>query len=385
MAWEDINRKQNNNSTTTVSDLVVLDGQKRLRLLLPESGPNSYWSYSISAPDGSYKTWIAPPQDQDFFSKNRQIFGIRPVHAGLAWDYDEGAIKILESGNQIWEQIKALYDVGKNLSERDIVITKSGTGRGTSYKVVDMDPTPFNIDINSYEKPDMESRYQPPTYETVIEDLRQMGFTNPEEIFSTKPLDLEYAKSLEVPFGKHKGKTLNDVYMVDSQYILFLATKIDRDDVKQCARMVANSLMGTQYEVGGIPPSIDDVSFTAPTQNEGGQQAPTPPAPPTPEEVVDNQGNRYELRNNEWVMVEPAVPTPPVPPVPEAPTAPVQPEISNRDSLVESINKKFEEDPQYKDFMKIIDVMKKATAPNEKTSIKDFTDEEVQKLAELVL
>lgn len=49
-----------------------------------------------------------------------------------------------------------------------------------------------------------------------------------------------------------------------------------------------------------------------------------------------------------------------------------------------TINKVFETNPKYKDFMLIISVMKEASAPNGKTSINDFTDEELVRLLTLI-
>ena len=307
MAWGDIGANSQQSSSTT-SDLVVLEGQKRLRLLLPPEGPISHWFYSISTPADDYRTWKSPDPSNDFFARNRRIFRVRPVHAGLAWDYDEGAIKILESGNQIWEQIKDLVDAGKSLDERDILITKKGTGRSTEYKVVDMDPTPFTVNVDAMEKPDMEARYVAPTYEEVIEDLRQLGFTNPEQIFQTRPIDIETAKQMEVPFGKHKGKTLNDVYTTDSQYLLFLSTKIDREDVKQCARVVCNQLMGTQFEVDGLAPEMHEVDFVAPDNDQEqapAQQAPAMQRPTNPQFIHTNpDGSELWWDGAQWVPAQ---------------------------------------------------------------------------------
>jgi len=103
--------------------------------------------------------------------------------------------------------------------------------------------------------------------------------------------------------------------------------------------------------------------------------APTPPPPPTPPTPPTPPA---------WGLTPPpAPPTSPAPPTPPTPGAPAG--KIDRQSLIDKINEKFETDPRYRDFMQIINVMKQATAPNEKTAINDFTDEEVQKLADLVL
>lgn len=143
---------------------------------------------------------------------------------------------------------------------------------------------------------------------------------------------------------------------------------------------------------------------------------PQPPAPETPAGGVGRQGitdkvdkalgvirNQYSEPSEPTKSAKaPAPPTPPTggsptpPPPPPAPstggpTPPPAPPAGvsaggiDRQGLIDKINEKFETDPKYKDFMQIINVMKQATAPNEKTAINDFTDEEVQKLADLVL
>lgn len=396
MSWADVGKSQR--QTTSTSDLVKLEGQKRLRLLLPPSGPESFWTYTISTPANGFRSWISPPQDKDFFAKNRRAFNVRPIHAGLAYDYEEGKILILEAGNQVWEAIKVLVDAGKDLSTRDIIITKKGSGRQTEYTVTDCDPTPFNVNVDAMEKPDIAARYQPPTYEQVLEDLRQLGFVNPEELFTTRPLSYEEAVATEVPFGKYKYMTLQEVYSVDSKYLLFLATKVDRLDLKECARVVCNHLMGTDYELHGIPPSVDEVTFVAPEETPAAvEPAPTTqpqqsaPQPPV-QEFTDPAGNVWHLINGEWKLAKPA--TPPAPPTfntqtaqraPQQPTPQAVAPAFNRDEVIAEINKAFETDPKYKDFMLIINAMKEASAPHGKTSISDFTDEELMRLRKIVI
>ena len=108
-----------------------------------------------------------------------------------------------------------------------------------------------------------------------------------------------------------------------------------------------------------------------PAPPTGGAPATPPPVPPTP--PVEGP----------TPPPAPGAGVPPAPPAPPAPGAPVG--RIDRQGLIDQINAKFETDPRYKDFMQIINVMKQATAPNEKTAINDFTDQEVQNLANLVL
>ena len=272
--WGDVGASSNSQSTT--SDLVIIDGKKRVRLLpeVAQGGPKSMWFYTISTPADGYRTWLSPAKNEDFFAENRNVFGVKATHAGLVYDYDEQAIKILEAGNSIWEAIKDLVEAGKDLSGRDIIITKKGTGRSTTYSVVDCDPTPAPAGLDTMDRPDLEARYVPVTKEEVLEDLRVLGFTNPEQIFTKVPIDPKVAMTFPIPFGKHKGVTLQQLISVDVKYMSFLCTKIDRQDVKNYARVVSNALLGTAYEVGGASPSMEQLDFKAP--EEGADQTPPP-------------------------------------------------------------------------------------------------------------
>ena len=349
--WGDVGASSNSQSTT--SDLVIIDGKKRVRLLpeVAQGGPKSMWFYTISTPADGYRTWLSPAKSEDFFAENRNVFGVKATHAGLVYDYDEQAIKILEAGNSIWEAIKDLVEAGKDLSGRDIIITKKGTGRSTTYSVVDCDPTPAPAGLDTMDRPDLEARYVPVTKEEVLEDLRALGFTNPEQIFTKVPIDPQVAMAFPIPFGKHKGVTLQQLISVDVKYMSFLCTKIDRQDVKNYARVVSNALLGTAYEVGGASPSMEQLDFKAP--EEGADQTP-PPAQEQEQSQQQSEGTRPSVDNE-------------------------------RNKLIDSINKAFETDPTYKDFMKIIDAMKQASAPNMKTSINEFTMDELVKLYEIVV
>ena len=350
--WGDVGASSNSQSTT--SDLVIIDGKKRVRLLpeVAQGGPKSMWFYTISTPADGYRTWLSPAKSEDFFAENRNVFGVKATHAGLVYDYDEQAIKILEAGNSIWEAIKDLVEAGKDLSGRDIIITKKGTGRSTTYSVVDCDPTPAPAGLDTMDRPDLEARYVPVTKEEVLEDLRALGFTNPEQIFTKVPIDPKVAMTFPIPFGKHKGVTLQQLISVDVKYMSFLCTKIDRQDVKNYARVVSNALLGTAYEVGGASPSMEQLDFKAP--EEGADQTPPPAQEQQQSQEQQSEGTR-PLVDDE------------------------------RNKLIDSINKAFETDPTYKDFMKIIDAMKQASAPNMKTSINEFTMDELVKLYEIVV
>lgn len=349
------------------SDLIKIEDKKRVRLLLHHTngGPVANWIYSISTPADGYKTWIAPDKhtSEDFFAVNRSIFSLKPIFSAFAYDYDEQCIKILESGNMIWEAIKDLYEAGKDLGNRDLLIRKKGSGRQTEYSVVDCDPTPAPTGIETMELPDLYGRYIPSTKEQVMADLIALGFPQPEQIFTPAPMSYEVAKDFKVPFGKYKDKTVAEVVKLDSRYIDFLATKVDRLDVKEATRVVANQILGTNWPLNGVTPSMAQVTFVAPTQ-DGSAPVEAPVAQPTVTERVTEE-------------IE--APTVAVAETPEVPQA-----SGEREALIAIINAKFASDPQYKDFMKIIEAMRTASAPMGLTSINEFNLEQLHNLKQLI-
>jgi hypothetical protein len=452
MSW-DLIGNTNTNSGSSTSDLIKLENGKRIRLLLPTEGPTLHWTRAISTPSNDYRTWVTGKGDEDFFSINDGVFRPRPVFVGYAWDYSENKVGILEAGNQIWESILVLHKAGKDLNGRDIIINVKGEKRSTEYTVVDSDPSPFPYDTQTLTYPDITARYLPVTKESVLLDLKEMGFTNPEELFTPKTVSFEEAKHVKVTFGKHKDKTLEQVYQQDSQYILFLATKIDRMDIKESAKVVANQLLGTSFESQGVCPSVNQVAFskvasgsTPPAPSTGGAMTrptnpafidnstgkemwwtgtewieavippappvPTPPAPPAPpappveldmpQRPTDEQfiyknptdGSEMWWIDGVWIKppavvappapMAPPAPTPPAPPAPPTPSAPVAPPAPTGGDIKSEINSLIEGNPKFQDFQEILNAMRSATAPNYKTSIDEFTQEELEKMKAIV-
>lgn len=385
MGWADVGRETTRQAGS--SDLVKLEqGTKRLRLLpqTAKEGPISWWQYSIRTPGGDFRSWVAPPPEQDFFDPVRGLFQLTRRHAGLVFDYQENRVLILEAGNQIWEELKKYVEAGIDLSTRDIGITRTGEGRNTQYSVIYYDPTPFDVSkLDPSTFPDLQSRYRPPTYEQVLNDLRELGFPKPEQLFQLRQLTYEEAWATTINFGKYRGKTIGHVYNAEPDYILFLAGKSNNAEVREAARVVANTLMGTAYEVRGVAPKLEDVEYVKPQRGDAppaqpatGQQHEEQPTPPPPAVQPQPQPQQQEVAPPAPQPQQPAQPTPPPPPNAG--------DEAERQQLIESINKVFETNPKYTDFMEIIKAMQAATAPNPKTSIHEFTIEELKRLYEII-
>jgi hypothetical protein len=397
------------------------DGKNQIRCLFPEAGPRSWWNYAISCPNDDYRSWVSPDKEGDFFAVNRKIFRATPRHAGHVWDYGTGSVKVLEQGNQVWEGIKKLIDAGVNVYNRDLVIMKTGEKRNTEYSVVSLDPSQFVHSPTPDQFQNMDEMYRAPSFEEVLGDLKQLGFTDPMQIFTLRPMSEAEALATVVPFGQHKGKTIQQVYQADSQYILFLSTKIDRADIKEAARVLANKYMSTDYPLVGVAPDLDAVTFVPPAPQANDQQTPPPAAPPAapPTAPVEPPAQPWAAQapaapatgTQPWQQPAAQTPPPAAPPsqpwqqapvappaapatAPAAPAADTPPWMApaqtpppaafDRMAAFGTINKIFETNPKFKDFMLIISVMKEASAPHGKTSINDFTDEELQRLLTLI-
>ena len=105
---------------------------------------------------------------------------------------------------------------------------------------------------------------------------------------------------------------------------------------------------------------MSQVTFVAPTQ-DGNAPVETPVTQPTVTERVTE---------------EIGTPTVAVADVPQ--------QAGEREALIEVINAKFASDPQYKDFMKIIEAMRTASAPMGLTSINEFNLEQLHNLKQLI-
>lgn len=366
MPWSDVGKQE-----SLGNDLIKLEGKKRLRLLIPETGPKSFWTYAIETPDGAYRSWVSPVGENDIFALNRNIFKAKPRHAGLAYDYEEKRVGILEAGNQVWQSLKDLIDEGIDIRARDITIVRKGEGRTTEYTVIYHDKSTFDVALDEASMPNIEMRYAPMEREAIMASLSELGFPQPEEIFTLKPLSKDAAMSFEMPFGKYAGRTMKDIYMMDDSYLLFLAAKSNRHDVKEVARVIANSLLGTNYAITGVAPAMEEISYTAPKKNKDDdietKQA-TPKNEPSrqdaPKQDKSKNGKQSTKDNTKDSAKDKAVSADGI----------------NREEHIKKINKVFESNPKYMDFMKIIETMHQATQPNPKTLIADFTDEELKRL-----
>lgn len=156
------------------------------------------------------------PVDQE----GKQRFAISRRYAANVWDYDSNGVKILIAGPQVFEEFDAAAAVGLNPTEADYLIHKMGKGIQTSYKVVRGNSEPLAVQIT----PDMlldRSKYDTPdSPERIFEVLEQMGWDY--DALEMPTFTLDKAESYVMPYGKHKGMTIEQLCAMDVDYVLYL-------------------------------------------------------------------------------------------------------------------------------------------------------------------
>ena len=305
------------------------------------------------------------------------------------YDYESSEVKIFTMGKTIWDAIVDIYDNPQTygpIDQLDFIISKTGTGKATRYSTQQV-AMAGGVGFAALELYNLEGEFPIPTAEEIERSILDSGidpYTDPvDNILRTMSLEDAYAVKLQN--GKHKGKTMREIYTADTGYITWLAkpsTTFSDVEVSAAARIITNALMaqpgGRRVAPPVAPPTAPPAAPVAPPAAPVAPPA-APVAPP-------------------WVappaapVAPPAAPVAPVAPPaapvapPAAPAAPVAPPVEagpsdslTRQQRITVVNSIFESDPRYQsDFLAIAQVLQKAGSG--KTRLKDFTDTELDVL-----
>lgn len=93
------------------------------------------------------------------------------------------------------------------------------------------------------------------------QDLEDMAQFEQSERLETMTQD--DAENMKIGFGKHKGKTIKEIYVTDEGYIKWLSEKAKEAAVRKAAEMVLNGHTKTQEKqnIDGVEP-VDDLGGT---------------------------------------------------------------------------------------------------------------------------
>ena len=329
MSWSDAQGKSGGAPQNSSHMSIKPNQTVKIHVLLNEGEePRSYWTHFIRCADGRSRSVICPGRDVCPGCIKGTVKS-RKRHAVNVWSYDDNAVKILETGNSVMQQMKLIYDQFGSLNEVDLAIRRTGSGLDTAYTVTAMQlATPFEwgnkelYDIDILKSPDSAEKINAylsggtaPIAGAPTPVPRQ-----PQES-TDAPSPNTTIPSLKVDFGKYKGMTMAEIAEKDMNYVKWCAENIEDFAIKAEAQKLARG---------------------AGTQAKSATASPSPSAPPPPNERTG-------------LMAE------------------VQ--------LV--INEKYASD-----FPALLEKMKQATAsparPSGKTLLIDYTVEELKKLKEVI-
>ena len=424
MGWDNITGDENIlPSTGGGNEIIVEEGKaKNIRLILrPNEEPYSFFQHGtqITTSDGknSYKVigncpkTKANPYAPCPLCDGQQIRR-RVRHACNAWDFDDNKLKKLCHGEDVFKPIGTIKKMGQDVTAMNWMITRSGTGRDTSYAVMSMGVAPFTLPEGTVLY-DIEQEYAPTPIEVMKQNVEAAGLRW-EDVIVPPPIEypasLEAAMSHVMPNTKHKGKTLGELWATEKGMVEFLARSTRMSPEKGAAQVILVALGGMQ--IPGVPNYANGGAvYTPPQQQVQQPQYNATPPPPPPTQQYQHPCGSFNAMNTTPPAAPstPAVPqvdttppaatiniggTPATPPPATPPPANTQPPQTgaplgvatiDRQQVINEINDMLQTVPAIiaGGYQLVVDMLKQASAPNNKVMINDFTDAELISLKQL--
>lgn len=300
------------------------EGPRKWRQHFIESTSDPDQGRSVVCPKGADGRESAPcplcmkPVDSD--GKTR-LFPISRRFATNVWDYESGSVKVLLGGPQIFEEFDSVAKVGMDPTATDFVIFKSGKGTNTSYKVIRGDTSPLPQQITPDMLHDLDKYDVPATQEKIFEVLDELGWDY--DALEMPSFTLDAAEKMQMPYGRMKGLTIEQVVAQDTDYAKFLHTS--KKDQGSYGDPIFVALQTVLEDRGEVPP-LEDVP--APPR-PASASAPSTPAPTDPGmiDLINPAGETIQVPAAARDAMLAAGFT--EPPVPE-----VQPQASGEQTLV---------------------------------------------------
>lgn len=181
-------------------------------------------------------------------------------YAVNVWNYDTGKVEILIGGPQIFQTFDAWAESGIDILSADIMISRSGTGRDTAYTVIRMDSSEFMENVGEGDLHDTSVFDNPPTDQELVGILEEMEIDIDSVTLDVPSLD--QAKAMEMPFGKHRGLSLEEVYNEDIGYVEWFLNASEEQgntgrDIYIALKVIATDGAynpNDSDKLGGVPP-----------------------------------------------------------------------------------------------------------------------------------
>lgn len=367
MSWADVDRKTGGGRYFSLED----GETKRIRLLDEE--PHTVLIHKISQIVDDEEVFITvpatPKADDDFINQHTNRYPAVAQHNMRCVVFnDDGepeAVQVLGGGVQIFRPLKTFYQRYGDLRDIDIEISREGEGRQTQYHVTTA-PNTIEIDIDEWieemegdEALSWDTLFPPITPEEQEKMIDEVGIdiTYDPVIEIMEEMELDEALETHISFGKYgpdkyppKGKTIGEIFAIDSGYLEWVAEKATSDDTIAAAARIAVEHAG---EIERPKKAKKAVSSGTKKSKKSGSGTKAKSGSKTTKKAKKSRSKKAKKKADD----EPS-----------------------RDELISEINAAFDESDEYTEAMEIVEVIKKHG--NGKTKIKDLTIEEMQSLLE---
>jgi hypothetical protein len=220
-----------------------------------------------------------------------QQFPVSIRYAANVWDYESNSVKVLLGGKQIFEEFAAVAKMGFDPTATDFVIFKMGENRQTSYKVVRGDTSPMP-DIKPEDLHDLDKYETPHTVERIFEVLTDNGIDY--DALEIPSYTISEAEAFQMPYGKHKGMTLGQMYENEPDYMEYLhGTKGSQGQYGDAVFIAMQTILEHHGKAEPI-----DMAPQAPPAAKVKQAATAPPQESNGNSVtllLDPSGNQQEV------------------------------------------------------------------------------------------
>lgn len=149
--------------------------------------------------------------------KGNRYFPIQRKYATNVYDYATSSVKVLIAGPQVFDEFDDVAEVGINPMSSDWTIHKVGKGRNTKYKMSRHDAKAFEGEVTPDDLHDLAKYSTSKSEVQIFEILEKMGYDY--DALEVPTFTLDEAEAFEMPYGKYKGMTIEQILAQDDQYV----------------------------------------------------------------------------------------------------------------------------------------------------------------------
>ena len=230
--------------------IITPNTAKLLHILVKDDEePHSYWTHYIPSKVPAKKGRSVRCPGRDICPACADgSFKTARRHSINVYDYESKAIKILEKGNTVFEQLKMIKDQYGSFGKVDVSIKRSGEGKSTTYMAIPIPRMePFDEALVAQGKFSLEAMKPAHTPEQIEKIIHELNNTSPHVTMEMDSPDSGYLEptstSPVLEFGKYKGKTFDEIAELgDLNYVKWCAENLDKKDLKEdAAKVVAKN------------------------------------------------------------------------------------------------------------------------------------------------